>query len=77
MPDLPTITVSTEQQARILDALKDHFGTTTQAETVREYRKWLSATLKDIVFRYEALPLEEQKAVLRGQVESTLIDPIV
>lgn len=53
MPDLPTITVTAEQQARILEAYKDVFGTTTQAETIAAYKKMLANMVRGEVLSYE------------------------
>ena len=45
MPDLPTITVTTEQQARILAALKAEFGVDTAAEAATAYKRWIARML--------------------------------
>lgn len=76
MPDLPTITVTDVQQTRILAALKDHFGTGTPQETAAAYKRWLAGMIKDIVYRYESAPIEQQKTELRDQIQNNLIDPL-
>lgn len=53
MPDLPTITVTAEQQTRILEAYKDMFGTTTNAETVAAYKKMIAQMVRSQVLSYE------------------------
>lgn len=53
MPDLPTITVTTDQQTRILAAFQDLFGTATQADTVAEYKKMIARIVKQQVLSYE------------------------
>lgn len=79
MPDLPTVTVTTEQQTRILAALKQKFGTNTNAETVLEYRRWLIRRLREIVFEAEsegiAQQASSQMANLDQDINGSLTDP--
>lgn len=60
MPDLPTITVTTEQQTRILNAIKDQLGGGTNAEAASAYRKWLAKQIKNFVLNYERKAIDEQ-----------------
>lgn len=53
MPDIPTITVSQAVADRIIAAIQGETGAATQAEAVRNYRKWLSKQLKNFVLEWE------------------------
>lgn len=57
--NLPTLSVPDPQAARILDAYKAKFDTTTQAETVRAYRQWLAGEVKAVVIAHEAQKIDE------------------
>lgn len=71
MPDLPTITVSTAQSVRILDAFKAKFNTTTQAETATAYRAWLSRIVRREVLEYEAQQFElDRESALQAHLDS-------
>lgn len=80
MPDLPTITVTTEQQARILAALKYALGTTDNAEVVRRYKKWLAGQIKAFVLESERRQIQDDmntKEIALRQSVDTVIDETV
>jgi hypothetical protein len=56
--NLPTLSVSDAQSARILEAFKALFGTTTTAETVKAYKKWLAAQVRTVVVAEEGRRLD-------------------
>lgn len=55
---LPTITVTDAQGARILDAFKAKYGTTTQAETVAAYKRELVEFVRTTVLSHEASTID-------------------
>lgn len=57
--NLPTLSLPDLQAARVLDAFKARFGTTTTAETVRAYRRWLAAEVRAVVLAHEAVLIDE------------------
>lgn len=79
MATLPTITITDEQQVRILDAFKAKFGTATAAETARAYRKWLTGEVRAVVEAYEGQQIDEannaSKRTALATLRATLPDP--
>lgn len=63
MATLPTVTITDDQQARILDAFKVRFGTTTPTETIKAYKKWLVQEIRTIVLYQEASKLNVSHSV--------------
>lgn len=53
MPNLPTISVTDEQSARILAAYQAKYGATTTAETVLAYKRELAEHVKQVVIDHE------------------------
>lgn len=76
---LPTLTLPDLQGARILDAYKAKYGTTTPAETARAFRRWLAGEVRAVVLAHEASKLDEaNNAAKRSQlaaIEADLPDP--
>lgn len=71
MPDLPTITVTSAQAQRILDAYQARFGTTTVAETESAYRRELAQHVRDVVITHESRVIdEENNAAKRDALEA-------
>jgi hypothetical protein len=72
MPELPSVTVTEEQQARILEAYKAYFGTTGVQETVDAYKNMIANMVRDRVVAYEnkklADTIEEQQAAIAVEV---------
>lgn len=60
MPDMPTITVTAAQQTQILEAYKDLFGTSTQAETVAAYKQMIADMVKATVKDYQRRKIQTQ-----------------
>jgi len=79
MPALPTITVSDVQQARILDAYKARFETTTTAETVAAFKRWLTGEVRAVVMANEAQAIDEANNAAKrsalANIQLTLPDP--
>lgn len=79
MPTLPTLTVTDAQATRILDAFKARFGTTTTAETVAAYKKWLATQVRGTVLAYEAEKMDkaynDSKRAQLAAMEAEFPDP--
>lgn len=79
MPDLPTLTVTTEQQTRILNAFKAKYGTSTAAETIAAYKAQLANMIKKVVLDYEKEAIDSsaytQKSSLATDINNNLIPP--
>jgi hypothetical protein len=68
MPELPSVTVTEEQQQRILEAYMAYFGTTDVQTTVNAYKKMIADMVRDRVVAHENKKLadsikEQQQAV--------------
>lgn len=57
---LPTITVTDAQAAHILAAYQARYGTSTTAETVAAYRRWLTRIVREAVLAHELDVIAEQ-----------------
>lgn len=57
--NLPTLSLPDLQAARVLDAYKARFGTTTTAETARAFKKWLADEVRAVVLAHEAQKIDE------------------
>jgi hypothetical protein len=79
MATLPTITVSDAQVTQILAAYKAKFGTTTQAETILAFKKWLAGEVRTTVMTHEASKIDETNNAAKRTslvaIEATLPDP--
>lgn len=68
--NLPTLSLPDIQGNRVLDAFKAKFGTTTQAETAKVFKKWLAEEVRSVVLAYESQRLDEvNNATKRNQLE--------
>ncbi len=57
--NLPTLSLPDLQAARVLDAYKAKYGTTTNAETARAFKKWLAGEVRAVVMAHEAQKIDE------------------
>lgn len=77
--NLPILTVQDAQATRILDAYKALYGTTTTAETVRAYKRWLAGEVRAVVMAHEASKIDETNNAAKRDalvlVEAGLPDP--
>lgn len=77
--NLPTLSLPDLQAARVLEAYKAKYGTATQAETVRAFRKWLAGEVRAVVIAYEAQKIDEannaSKRSALAAMEADLPDP--
>ena len=73
MPSLPTITVTDTQQTRILEAYKALYGTTTTADTIAAYKRWLATTVRDVVLAYEGQKIDVSNFAARASAMNALI----
>lgn len=76
---LPTLSLPDLQATRVLDAYKARFGTTTQAETVKAFKKWLAGEVRAVVVAHEGQKIDEtnnaNKRVQLAALEADLPDP--
>lgn len=72
MADLPTITVTDDQQIRILSAFKAKFGTNTQQQTILAYKRWLTKILRAEVVSYEIAALDKQSEIDKQEAITTI-----
>ena len=79
MPDLPTLTVSDSQMAKILEAFQDLYGTTTPEATATAYKRHLGSLIKEVVISYEAAKIDRQRDTaivnMRSQADALFGDP--
>jgi hypothetical protein len=79
MTILPTLAITEDRQARILDAYKARFGTTTTAETARACRRWLAGGVRAVIEAYEAQQIDEANNATKrnalAALRATLPDP--
>lgn len=64
---LPTITVTDAQAARILEAFKAKYGTTTTAETVLAYKRELAEHVRAVVLEHEELQIDRANLMTKRQ----------
>lgn len=69
---LPTITVTDAQAARILEAYKAKFGTTTTAETVAAYKRELALHVRDVVLAHEESEIDKTNRLAKRDQLRTL-----
>lgn len=76
---LPTLSVPDFQGARILDAYAAKYGTTTNAETARAFKRWLAGEVRAVVVAHEAQQIDEAnnsaKRTQLASLEASLPDP--
>lgn len=79
MATLPTITVTDSQVTQILAAYKAKFGTSTQAETILAFKKWLAGEVRTTVMAHEAQKIDEVNNTAKRDslttIEATLPNP--
>lgn len=77
--NLPTLSLPDLQANRVLDAYKAKYGTTTQAETVKAFKKWLAGEVRAVVIAHEAQKIDEannaNKRNALAAMEADLPDP--
>ncbi len=77
--NLPILSVADAQATRILDAFKAQYGTTTTAETVRAYKRWLAGEVRAVVMAHEAMKIDATNNAAKRDalvlLEASLPDP--